>query len=95
MDDLIYATTIHASNHLRANGNLDGYVVMVVITVFGVNPSYHRMLNELLMRGLFDPEIPPEDSNHWMTRLTHYTTTVGTQLFSYVKSLWETAERPF
>ena len=28
-DDLIYATAIHASHHLRANGNLDGYVVIV------------------------------------------------------------------
>jgi hypothetical protein len=49
------------------------------------------MLNKLLMRGLFDPEIPPEQSNRWMTRLTHYTTTVGTKLLSYVESLWETA----
>jgi hypothetical protein len=24
MDDLVYATAIHASHHLRANGNLDG-----------------------------------------------------------------------
>jgi hypothetical protein len=51
------------------------------------------MLNELLMRGLFDPEIPPEKSNRWMTCLTHYTATVGTELFSYVESLWETAEK--
>jgi hypothetical protein len=51
------------------------------------------MLNELLMRGLFDPEIPPERSNRWMTRLTHYTATVGTELFSYIESLWETAEK--
>jgi uncharacterized coiled-coil protein SlyX len=51
------------------------------------------MLNKLLMRGLFDPEIPPEQSNRWMTRLTCYTATVGTKLFSYVKSLWETAEK--
>jgi hypothetical protein len=51
------------------------------------------MLNELLMRGLFDPEIPPEQSNHWMTHLTHYTTTVGTKLLSYVEALWETAEK--
>jgi hypothetical protein len=29
MDDLIYATAIHASHHLCANGNLDGYVVTV------------------------------------------------------------------
>jgi hypothetical protein len=29
MDDLIYATAIHASHHLRGNGNLDGYVVIV------------------------------------------------------------------
>ena len=33
MDDLIYATAIHASNHLRANRNLDGYIVFVVILV--------------------------------------------------------------
>jgi hypothetical protein len=51
------------------------------------------MLNELLMRGLFDPEIPPERSNRWMTRLTRYTATVGTELFSYIESLWETAEK--
>jgi hypothetical protein len=51
------------------------------------------MLNELLMRGLFDPEIHPEQSNHWMTRLTCYTATVGTELFSYIESLWETAEK--
>ena len=51
------------------------------------------MLNELLMRGLFDPEIPPERSNRWMTRLMRYTATVGTELFSYVESLWETAEK--
>jgi hypothetical protein len=51
------------------------------------------MLNELLMRGLFDPEIPPEHSNRWMTRLTRYTATVGMELFSYIESLWETAEK--
>jgi uncharacterized coiled-coil protein SlyX len=50
------------------------------------------MLNKLLMRGLFDPEIPPEQSNCWMIRLTHYTATVGTKLLSYIKSLWETAK---
>jgi hypothetical protein len=31
MDDLIYATAIHASRHLHGNGNLDGYVVIVGI----------------------------------------------------------------
>ena len=93
MDDLIYATAIHASNHLHANGNLDGYIVFVVVLVFGGDPLCYRMLNKLLMRGLFDPEIPPEQSNHWMTRLTYYTATVGTKLFSYVESLWETTER--
>jgi hypothetical protein len=51
------------------------------------------MLNELLMRGLFDLEIPPERSNQWMTRLTWYTATIGTELFSYIGSLWETAEK--
>ena len=51
------------------------------------------MLNELLMRGLFDPESPPEQSNRWMTHLTCYTATVGTELLSYIKSLWETAEK--
>jgi hypothetical protein len=51
------------------------------------------MLNELLMRGLFNPEIPPEKSNRWMTCLTQYTATVGTELLSYVESLWETAEK--
>jgi hypothetical protein len=51
------------------------------------------MLNELLMRGLFDLEIPPEQSDCWMTCLTRYTTTVGTELLSYVESLWETAEK--
>jgi hypothetical protein len=35
MDDLIYATAIHASHHLRANGNLYGYVMAVdVFDVF-------------------------------------------------------------
>jgi hypothetical protein len=33
MDDLIYATAVHASHHLHANGNLDGYVVMVDVVV--------------------------------------------------------------
>jgi hypothetical protein len=33
MDDLIYATAIHASHHLHANGNLDGYVVIVDVLV--------------------------------------------------------------
>ena len=93
MDDLIYATSIHASNHLCANGNLDGYVVFVVLLVFSIDPLFCRMLNELLMRGLFDPEIPPEQSNRWMTCLTCYTATVGTELFSYVESLWETAKK--
>jgi uncharacterized coiled-coil protein SlyX len=51
------------------------------------------MLNKLLMRGLFNPEIPPEKSNHWMTCLTHYTATIGTELLSYIKSLWETTEK--
>jgi uncharacterized coiled-coil protein SlyX len=59
----------------------------------GTDLPHCRMLNELLMRGLFDPEIPPEQSNHWMTHLTCYTTTIGTKLLSYVKSLWETAEK--
>jgi uncharacterized coiled-coil protein SlyX len=59
----------------------------------GIDLPCRRMLNELLMRGLFDPEIPPEQSNHWMICLTHYTTTVGTELFSYIESLWETAEK--
>ena len=47
----------------------------------------------MLMRGLFDPEIPPEQSNRWMTCLTCYTATIGTKLFSYIESLWETAEK--
>ena len=33
MDDLVYATAIHASHHLRTNGNLDGYVAVVVVLV--------------------------------------------------------------
>jgi hypothetical protein len=33
MDNLVYTTAIHASHHLRSNGNLDGYVVIVVILV--------------------------------------------------------------
>ena len=45
------------------------------------------------LRGLFDPEMPPEWSNHWMTRMTHYAAIIGTKLFSYIKSLWETAEK--
>ena len=40
MDNLIYATATHASNHLRANGNLDGYVVFVVILVRGADPLF-------------------------------------------------------
>jgi hypothetical protein len=40
MDDLIYVTAIHASNHLCANGNLDGYVVFVVILVYGVDSLF-------------------------------------------------------
>ena len=40
MDDLIYATAIHASNHLRTNGNLDGYVAFVVILMFGVDSLF-------------------------------------------------------
>jgi hypothetical protein len=59
----------------------------------GADLPLYRMLNELLMRGLFDLEIPPEQSNHWMTRLTCYTATIGTELLSYVKSLWETAKK--
>ena len=87
MDNLIYATAIHASNHLCANGYLDGYVVLIVVLVFGADPMCCRMLNELLMRGLFDLEIPPEQSNCWMTHLTYYTATVGTELFSYVPAM--------
>jgi uncharacterized coiled-coil protein SlyX len=45
------------------------------------------------MRGLFDPEIPPKRSNCWMTWLTCYTATIGTELLSYIESLWETAEK--
>jgi hypothetical protein len=33
MDNLIYATAIHASHHLHGNGNLDGYVVTVDVLV--------------------------------------------------------------
>jgi hypothetical protein len=33
MDDLIYATAIHASHHLHANGNLNGYGVVVGLLV--------------------------------------------------------------
>ena len=51
------------------------------------------MLNKLLMRGLFNLEMPPEKSNCWMTHLTHYTTVVDIKLLSYVESLWETAEK--
>ena len=40
MDDLIYATTIHASNHLRTDRNLDGYVVFVVILVCSADPLF-------------------------------------------------------
>ena len=40
MDNLIYATVIHASNHLHANGNLDGYIVLVVILVCGADPLF-------------------------------------------------------
>jgi hypothetical protein len=51
------------------------------------------MLNELLMCGLFDPEMPPEWSNHWMTRMMCYMAVIGTELFSYIESLWETAKK--
>ena len=67
--------------------------MLIVILVFSANPLCCRMLNKLLMRGLFDPEIPPEQSNRWMTHLTRYTATIGTELFSYVESLWETAKK--
>ena len=40
MDDLIYATNIHTSNHLCANGNLDGYIVFVVILVCNADPLF-------------------------------------------------------
>ena len=40
MDNLIYATAIHASNHLWANGNLDGYVVFVVTLVYSVDSLF-------------------------------------------------------
>ena len=89
MDDLIYATAIHASNHLRANGNLDGYVVFVVLGVFSVDPLFCRMLNKLLMRGLFDPEIPPEQSNRWMTRLMHYTANERVSGLPTPVAVWE------
>jgi uncharacterized coiled-coil protein SlyX len=37
--------------------------------------------------------MPPEKSNTWMTWLTRYTAVVGTKLFLYIESLWETAEK--
>ena len=40
MDDLIYATAVNTSNHLRANGNLDGYIMLVVILVFSADPLH-------------------------------------------------------
>jgi hypothetical protein len=33
MDDLIYATAIHASHHLHANGNLDEYGVVICLLI--------------------------------------------------------------
>ena len=51
------------------------------------------MLNKLLMWGLVDLEMPPEKSNTWMTCLTCYTAVVGTELFLYIESLWETTEK--
>ena len=52
MDDLIYATSIHASNHLHANGNLDGYVMFVVLPVFGVNPSFLQDVERVVDEGI-------------------------------------------
>ena len=52
MDDLIYATSIHASNHLCANGNLDGYVVFVVLVVFGVDPSFLQDVERVVDEGI-------------------------------------------
>ena len=55
MDDLIYASSIHASNHLRTNGNLDGYVVFVVLPVFNVDPlslqDVERVVDEGAVRS--------------------------------------------
>ena len=51
MDDLIYATVIHASNHLRANGNLDGYVVFVVLPVLGVDPLFLQDVERVVDEG--------------------------------------------
>jgi hypothetical protein len=45
------------------------------------------------MHGLFNPEMPPKWSNHLMTQMTCYTAVIGTKLFSYIESLWETAEK--
>jgi hypothetical protein len=33
MDDLIYATAIHTSNHLHVNRNLDGYGVVACLLI--------------------------------------------------------------
>ena len=52
MDDLIYATTIHASNHLHANGNLDGYIMFVVLPVFGVDPSFLQDVERVVDEGI-------------------------------------------
>jgi hypothetical protein len=95
MDNLIYATAIHASHHLRGNGNLDGYEMVIDLSDMfeGIGHLVCGMLNKLLMRGPFDPEMPPEKSDRWMTRLTRYLAVVGTKLLSYVESLWETAEK--
>ena len=51
MDDLIYATAIHASNHLRANGNLDGYIVFVVLPVFSVDPLFLQDVERVVDEG--------------------------------------------
>ena len=52
MDDLIYASSIHASNHLRTNGNLDGYVVFVVLPVFNVDPLSLQDVERVVDEGI-------------------------------------------
>ena len=48
MDNLIYATAIHASNHLCANRNLDGYIVLIVILVYGADPLFLQDVEQVV-----------------------------------------------
>ena len=94
MDNLIYTTTIHASHHLCANRNLDGYRVVVYLLMcwWYWSPHFAGCCTSYWCVGSLI-QMPSEQLNHWMICMTCYTTVVNTELFSYVESLWETAEK--